>query len=252
MKIIRVLLLLCYGLGAQLVFAEELAIKVGGKTMNVAYWPASEKQPHYGAVILAHGGHAEWSELLAHIAARLGRIGWSVVLLNSDAHTNDEWIEQVPEVISTLRQNKNYRIVLIHYGEQLQPTIDYFTKPQAKMVNGLILLSAFNEPQEAKIAALRFPLFDITGQFDYDRVSNQAAGRKQQLQQRLYTRVEIPGAAHDYEYCRSLLVSFIHGWMAKLPEARPVPKPISYLVPVYWQQPLLSYNPNAVVLNRRL
>lgn len=240
MNMIRALLLLCCGLCAQLVVAAELAIKVGGKTMNIAYWPASEKQPYYGAVILAHGGASGWSELLAHIATRLGRIGWSVVLLNCDTHNNDAWVEQIPAVISTLRQNKNYRIVLIHYGEQLQPTIDYFTKPQAKMVNGLILLSAFDEPQQSKIAALRFPLFDITGQFDYDRVSNQAAARKLQLQQRLYTQVEIPGAAHDYEYSRSLLVSFIHGWMAKLPEARPVPKPISYLVPVHWQQPLLS------------
>lgn len=242
MNMIRVLLLVCCGLAMPLVFAGELAIKHDGKTINVPYWPASEKQPHYGAVILAHGGAAEWSELLAHIAARLGRIGWSAVLLNCDADNSDTWVEQIPGVISTLRQNKNYRIVLIHYGEQLQPTIDYFTKPQAKMINGLILLSAFNEPQESTIPALRFPLFDITGQFDYDKVANQAAERKQQLQQRSYTLVEIPGAAHDYEYSRNLLVSFIHGWMVKIPEARPVPKPISYLVPVYWQQQLLSYN----------
>lgn len=233
---LRILFLLLCGFIYNLACAEKLTIKMGAKTVSLPFWPAAEKQPNYGAVLLVYGGQPQWSELLAHIAARLGRIGWSVVLLNSDGRNKESWVVQMPEVISTLRKNKNYRIVLIHYGEQLQQTIDYFTKPQAKMITGLIMLSAYNEAQEQTIPNVRFPLFDIVGQFDYDVVVHQASNRKQAQQQRPYVQVEIPGASHDYEYSKGLLVSFVHGWMAKLPEAKPSPRPISYLVPVFSSQ----------------
>ncbi|TIE15298.1 alpha/beta hydrolase, partial [Legionella pneumophila] len=42
-------------------------------------------------------------------------------------------------------------------------------------------------------------------------------------------------ATHDYQYSQQLLLAFVHGWMAKLPEFEPQPPPIlvSYLEPVY-------------------
>lgn len=214
--------------------AESLEIKVNQTPISLPYWPAPE--PHYGAVLLVRGGeHAEWSTLLAHFAEQLAHYGWSVVLLNCDAHNSVPWIAQVPEAISALRMERNKRIILVHYGDQLNQSLDYFSKPQSKMINGLVMLSAYDDQTSMdKPSSLRFPLFDIAGQFDYDEVLNQRVLRGKEFKQRNYLSLEMPGAHHDYEYSQRLLLAFVHGWMAKLPEFEPQPPPIlvSYLEPI--------------------
>lgn len=200
------------------------------------YWSAIKK--HYGAVILVKGGsQTYWSQFLAHIAEQLAVSGWSVVLLNCISDTNVPWIKQLPEVINVLRQHKNKRITLIHYGDQLSQTLEYFSKPQAKMINGLVMVSAYDDEEHSlnNPPKFRFPLFDVAGQFDYDDVLTQMEQRQIEFKKNNYRAVEMPGAHHDYQYSQELLLSFVHGWMAKLPEFEPHPPPIfvSFIEPFY-------------------
>lgn len=217
-------------------FAANLEIKVNQKSVNLPLWSA--KKAHYGAVIIVRGGeNPYWSELLLHFAKQLSDNGWSVVLLNCNKKNTVPWIKQIPATISVLRQHQNKRIVMIHYGEQLNQSLEYFNKPQAKRINGLVLLSAYDLQNNLdKAPNLRFPLFDVAGQFDYDTVLNQMKQREQEFKDHNYIAVEMPGAHHDYEYSQKLLLAFIHGWMTKLPETetRPPLILVSYLEPVYF------------------
>ncbi|HAU1296896.1 TPA: alpha/beta hydrolase [Legionella pneumophila] len=217
------------------VFAEKLEITVEQKKVILPYWLS--KPVSYGAVIIVRGGEtAQWSLLLEQFAKGLFQNGWSVVLLNCTKNNSILWINQLPEVISTLRQNDNKRIVLVHYGDQLNLSLEYFSKLQSKMINGLVMLSAYDLNKNLqKAPRLRFPLFDIVGQFDYDMVKQQRKSREERFKENSYLAIDIPGAPHDYQYSQQLLLAFVHGWMAKLPEFEPQPPPIlvSYLEPVY-------------------
>lgn len=217
------------------VLADQLEIKVDQSSVNLPYWPAQKLQ--YGAILIVRGGEQpEWSELLVTLAKQLAQKGWSVVLLNCNLNKAVPWINQIPETISVLRQNNNKRIVLIHHGEQLNLLLDYFSKPQSKMINGLVLLSAYDNPTDnSTYSSFRFPIFDVAGQFDYDTVLTQMQFREKEFKEYNYRSVEMPGANHDYEYGHKLLVSYVHGWMKKLPETNPQPRPIpvSYIEPVY-------------------
>ncbi|KTD46396.1 ATPase [Legionella quateirensis] len=219
-------------------WADQLEISIDQNSVRLPYWPAQKL--HYGAVMIVHGGdQPQWSELLAQCAKQLAANGWSVVLLNCNSDNSVPWIKQLPEVISSLRQNKNKRIIMIHYGEQLNQSLDYFSKPQSKMINGLVLISAYGESStKDKSLSFRFPIFDVAGQFDYENVLTQMHHRKKEFKDRPYLAVEMPGADHDYEYNQRLLVSFVHGWMTKLPETQTQPRPIleSYIEPVYSSQ----------------
>lgn len=225
-------------------FAEDMDIKVNQQSIKVPYWSAQE--PHYGAIILVRGGEpAQWSELLNSLALLLARNGWSTVLLNANPENSVSWLTLLPEVISTLRQNKNKRIVLAHYGEQLNVTLDYFTKPQGKTVNGLVLLSAYdNDVSTVKPDSLRFPILDIAGQFDYENVTMQQEARAAAFKSPTYMTIQIPGAAHDYNYAKELLISFVIGWMLKIPESTVSAPPInikslvhqSYIEPIATNQ----------------
>ncbi|MCW8386824.1 alpha/beta hydrolase [Fluoribacter dumoffii] len=218
------------------VFADQLEIKVDGKSINLPYWPTKEKK--YGAVLLVNGGaQAQSTSLLDNLATQLAQNGWQVVLLNNDSRVNTPWIKQFPEVIATLRKQKNTRIVLLHYGEQLKQTFDYLGKSPVPDIEGLVLLSAYDIPPSTdKKPELKMPIFDIVGQFDFDMTKQDMAERKKEfaLKKKNYLALEIPGAYHDYEYSRQLLFSFIHGWMVKLPEFQPKSPPVmySYLVPI--------------------
>jgi hypothetical protein len=216
------------------VMADELQIKVDQTSVSVPYWLASEA--HYGGVIIVKGGEgAQCSSLLTHFAEHLASNGWSVVVLNCTNGNTVPWIKQLPEVISALRHNKNKRIVIVHYGEQLNQSLDYFSKPQAKLINGLIMLSAYDDQNNPdKPSGFRFPLFDIAGQFDYDTVLTQMQLREKEFKQHNYLSIEMPGAHHDYAYSQKLLLAFIHGWMTKLPIIEPQKPPIlaSYIEPV--------------------
>ncbi|WP_058511846.1 ATPase [Legionella steelei] len=217
-------------------YADKLEIKVDGKNIDLPYWPA--KKEKYGAVLLVNGGvQAQSTALLNDLAEQLAQNGWQVVLLNNDSGVTVPWIKQFPEVINTLRKQKNVRVVLLHYGEQLKQTFDYLGKPPVPEIEGLILLSAYNIPASTdKKPELKMPIFDIAGQFDYDVIKQDMAARKKEFgaNKDNYLAIEIPGAHHDYEYSRQLLFSFIHGWMVKLPEFQPKPPPVmySYLAPI--------------------
>lgn len=217
------------------VLADRLEIKINQDSFDVPYWPA--KEARYGAVLIVRGGQPiQWSPFLAGVAKKLSRNGWSVVLLNCDPGISTPWISQLPEIISVLRQDKNSRIVLVHYGDELNQSLDYFSKPQSKMVNGLVMISAYGDIASMENPpSLRFPLFDIAGQFDYDNVLSQMILREKGFKDRNYLSLELPGARHDYEYSQQLLVAYVHGWMSKLPEFRPQPRPIlvSYIEPLY-------------------
>jgi hypothetical protein len=216
-------------------FAETLNIKVSQSDLSLPFW--SSKQLHYGGVLIIRGGEqAHWSILLASLAKQLAQNGWSVALLNCKEDKSISWIDQLPNAISALRQDNNKRIVIVHYGDQLNVTLDYFNKPQAKLVNGIVLLSAYDLKNKLdKPMNLRFPVFDIAGQFDYDVVLQQRAIRESEIKAPNYLMIEMPGAQHDYQYSKQLLLAFVHGWMAKLPEFIPQPPPIlvSYVEPVF-------------------
>ncbi|AWN73290.1 alpha/beta hydrolase [Legionella anisa] len=217
-------------------FADTLAIKVDGKSIDLPYWPS--KKEKYGAVLLINGGaQAQSSILLDNLANELAQNGWQVVLLNHDSSITVPWSKQFPEVVAALRKQKNIRLVVVHYGEQLKQTFEYLGKPPVPEIEGLILLSAYNTPPTAdKKLELNMPVFDIVGQFDYDLIKQEMAARKKEFgkNKNNYLAIEIPGAHHDYEYSRQLLFSFIHGWMVKLPKLQPKSQPLmySYLVPI--------------------
>lgn len=214
-------------------WSDTLEIKINQGTVDLPYWPA--QKAGYGAVLLVKGGEQEQgSPILAHLARQLANNGWSVALLNTTKSTIP-WVDQLPEAISVLRQDNNKRIVLVHYGDEVNLSLDYFAKPQSKMINGLVLLSAYNgQNEEDKPFNLRFPLFDIAGQFDYDTVLDQMGQREREFKKQKYMALELPGAHHDYEYSQRILVAYVHGWMMRLPEIEihPPPIPLSYIAPV--------------------
>jgi hypothetical protein len=225
------------------VFAADLEIKVNQKPVKLPYWSADD--PHYGGIIVIRGGDpVRGSDTLNLFASLLSKNGWSTVLLNCSPEITIPWLTQLPEVISALRQAQNKRIVVIHYGEQLNMVLDYFSKPQGKGINGLVLLSAFdNKESTIKADSIRFPIFDIYGQFDYDDVESQAVSRAKTFKSPTYLSMELPGADHEYNYAQNWLVSFLTGWILKIPETETAAPPInskklqpvrkSYIEPIY-------------------
>lgn len=234
-------------------FAADLEIKVSQKSIKLPYWPA--KDPSQGAVIIVQGAqHPEWSEVLAHFASLLADSGWSTALLNCSSDGSTPWITQLPEVIAQLRQAKNKRIVLIHYGLGLNTSLDYFSKPQAKMINGLVLLSAYDEKAlPTKPYNLRFPILDVIGQFDYDQAKNQSENRQRHVTGAAYLLVTIPGADHEYNYAKPLSIAFIRGWMDKLPEEVTESAPIQAAPPSvranFYIEPIYSLESQLVAVN---
>lgn len=222
--------------------ADVLEIKVDQHSISLPYWPAGKA--HYGGVMIVRGGaDVAQAPMLTHFAEQLSHNGWSVVLLNCTNDNTTPWVQQIPETISALREAKNKRIVLVHYGEQLNQSLEYFRKPQSKMINGFVLLSAYDEQSSLdKTPSLRFPLFDIAGQFDYDTVLNQMKQRGKEFKGYKYRAAEIPGAHHDYQYNQKMLLAFIHGWMIKLPESETQPPPIlvSFIESVYSSASLIA------------
>ena len=121
--------------------AEQFEVKLNGKSIQLPYWSAL-KDPH-GAIVVVHGGEqAQWSDFLEFAAKHLSDYGWSTVLLNCDQGSTEPWVKALPEVINTLRQQKNNRIVVLHYGEQVGQTLAAFDKQGG--IEGLVLLSAYD------------------------------------------------------------------------------------------------------------
>lgn len=214
-------------------FADKLEIKSDGKDTALPFWPAQNK--NYGAVLLLNGsGLAQSDSLLVRLAKQLALNGWNVVLLGDDNKSSVPWSKQLPEALNLLRQQKNMRIVLLHYGDQFNQTLDLLSKPPAPVFEGLILLSAYDSAKPApQKPDLKMPIFDIVGQFDYDLVKQDMQARQTEFKtnNNNYLTIVIPGAHHDYEYSHQLLFSFIHGWMLKLSkfQSNPEPEMYSYL-----------------------
>ncbi|CAM4471641.1 MAG: hypothetical protein LEGION0403_FIIPPAGN_01413 [Legionella sp.] len=209
--------------------AEQLEVTLNGKSIKLPYWSAL-KDPH-GAIVIIHGGEqAQWSDFLEFAAKHLSDYGWSTVLLNCEQGGSTEpWVKALPEAINTLRQQKNNRIVVIHYGDQVGQTFAAFDKQGG--IEGLVLLSAYDlsktsAKKDDKKIEIKVPLFDIAGQFDYGAVLDQMKERQREFAQNKYTSMQIPGANHDYEYNQPMVVSFISGWMQKLTENKPKPPPV--------------------------
>ncbi len=220
----RIAVLFCFIISTS--FANQLEVKFNGKNIKLPYW-AAVKNPH-GAVVLIHGApQAQWSMLLAHLAKKLATNGWSAVLVNCSQDNPEPWVKELPEVINTLRQQKNNRIIVVHYGEQLKQTFDSFNKSPKAGIEGLILISAYDVPKtDDKKPELSMPLMDIAGQFDYPSVMEQMNSRENEFAQNQYLALKIPGAHHDYEYSHQLLLSFMYGWMLKRAEFKPPPPPV--------------------------
>ncbi|MFC3909165.1 alpha/beta hydrolase [Legionella dresdenensis] len=236
-----VLLLLLFITWQGTALAEQtLEIQVKQQKIALPYWKAEHKA--LGGVLIIQGGEpAHGSIFLRSLAGFLAKLEWSVLLLNTQ-QTGTPWIEQLPEGLSILRQQKIKRIVVVHYGAQAQQTLEYFNKLQAKQVNGLILLSAYDIPlpkEQMMISdKLRFPVFDIAGQFDYPEVLLQMKARvHQQAEQAVenanpeqtvksYQSLIFPGAGHDYAYTRRMLAAYLGGWMSKLTEEKLAQAPV--------------------------
>ncbi|MFT4060034.1 MAG: alpha/beta hydrolase [Legionella sp.] len=198
--------------------------------MKLPYWAAYNNL--HGAVILINGApQAQWSTLLAHLAKQLATRGWSSVLVNcTEQDKADPWIKSLPEVINTLRQQKNNKIIVVHYGQGLKQTFGSFNKSTKAGIEGLILLSAYDDPKtDDKKPELSMPLMDLAGQFDYVSVIDQFEVRKKEFAQNKYLGIRVPGAYHDYEYGRQFVLAYITGWMMQLTEFKPEPPPISYI-----------------------
>lgn len=216
-------LLFCYAALCQ----ADLSIKVGANQLNLPYWPADKHKN--GAVIIVNGAKTpSWSPVLANLAEELSKLGWSTVLVNCQEGEGGDWAKEVPEVMSTLRQQDHNRLILIHYGNHLDSSLGYFAKPQSKRVNGLVMLSAYSQSKKPAYPRLAFPLLDVVAQFDYQPIVTQYQLRKSGYAvDSVYQGLRIPGASHGYPYQIQYLADYLHGWMLKLKKNEVAPPPIS-------------------------
>lgn len=215
--------------------AASLEILVKQQKIALPYLLYKGKKQRGGVVIINGEQGNEGVKFVEILGEELAKNGWSVAFLNADTDDKTPWIEQLPEALSSLRQQANQRLIVIHYGSQLERSVGYFSKLQSKRVNGMIFLSAFNQSDNQDMPGLirkmPFPLFDITGQFDYDPVLQQAAIRQIQTKNGRYLYRQLPGASHDYLYNRKILVANIHGWMKRLNSTDRVRPPIKHEKP---------------------
>ncbi|KTD47112.1 ATPases involved in biogenesis of archaeal flagella [Legionella rubrilucens] len=229
-------LLGCLLLGFLLIARAEvstLEINVNQKKVALPYW-APDMKSKGGVVILFGDPPVYGIQFGKSLAEQLAKRGWSAVVVTADSGTGkDSWIDQVPEALAALRQKNNNRMMVVHYGNKLRVTLDYFSKPQSKKVNGLILISAYDKPEQKDILDLlekvNFPTMDIVGQFDYGFVLKQAKERRNQVggAEKNYQNLTMPGARHQYWYAIPMLVAYLNGWMLKQDAEEPVKPPIN-------------------------
>jgi hypothetical protein len=222
----RRLLVILLGLAwlVQICQAADLRIQSKGQSLTIPYWPAETAQP-LGGVIVLHCGHDQDDLFIQVIAQQLAQLNWSIASLACDQH-EQLWSWQIPATLSALRQQRLHRLVLVYYGDQLHEPFQYFTQAQAKQISGLILLSAWQDQgKNLVLKSLRFPVMDVVGQFDYPAIMAQFQQRQAYFKQHRvkYTPMKIPGANHQFQYTRQMLVGYLHGWMSKLPIYYPQP-----------------------------
>lgn len=211
--------------------AKTLEIDVNQQKVALPYWSPLKKTK--GGVVVVYGDPPIYGTVLAKdLSQQLADLGWSVLLIVPSEPSDEKWVEQIPPALAALRMKDNNRLVVIHYGEKLFTSLDYFAKPQAKQVNGLVLLSAYDDPEKKEtldlVTKLSFPTYDIRAQFDYDAVLQQAHGRREATSQNKDYRVLlIPGARHQYLFALKMVATYLHGWMLKLPVTEPAKPPIT-------------------------
>lgn len=217
----------CFLLAIYSSFAKQttLDINAKGQKLSLAFWPCEAKQQR-GAILLLAGGESwEGNVILLQLAPSLAKMGWSVAIF--DLANQTKWAEQLPDIFIALKKGAGQRIVLIHYGSHLQELIDYFSQLQAKRVNGLVLLSAFDEKaSELNLKKIVFPILDVIAQFDYETVKAQLKQRQSTALKGKYKKITLPGAPHDYLYYEKSLIAFLHAWMRKLPETNRIASPL--------------------------
>lgn len=205
---------------------NSLSISVGSEKLELPFWPAIKNTK--GGVVLVQGEKAQdGGAFLRQLGVSLASQGWSCILLDPKSKT--PWLEQLPEAMSNMRQQKGGKLVVVFYDANVGDLLNYFSKPQGKQVNGLILISAYNgaveDKKESKESTpeepiharkLTFPIYDIVGQFDYPIVITQAQERMETFKDVVYEKMVISGADHDYVYRVNTLAAFLSGWMDKL------------------------------------
>ncbi|WP_133141188.1 alpha/beta hydrolase [Legionella spiritensis] len=176
-----------------------------------------------GAVLIIHGSQPIYGQSFVNrLSDKLAMLGWSTLLIQTyQINDKAKLTDIIPSSLTALRLKDNNRLVVIHYGDQLQVSLDYFVQPQSKQANGMILLSAYDRTDAKKQAdllkKLRFPAFDIVGQFDYGRVLRQAKKRHDaNSENSKYQFLMLPGARHQYTYTSAMLAAYVNGWMEKL------------------------------------
>lgn len=211
--------------------SKTLEIDVNQQKVALPYWSPLKKTK--GGILVIYGDKPIYGQVLGEdLGQHLADLGWTVVLINAQSDKQDDkWVDQIPEALAALRMKENNRLIVIHYGEKLFLSLDYFAKPQSKQVNGLVLLSAYDDPVKKEslelLGKLSFPTYDITGQFDYEEVAEQAKSRREaNSQDSDYRVLLIPGARHQYLYALRTVAIYLHGWMLKLPQNEPAKPPI--------------------------
>lgn len=224
----------CLLLGLLLMARAEvstLEVSVNQKKVNLPYWVPDMKSK--GGVVILFGDPPVYGiQFAKSLGEELAKRGWSVVVVTADSGAEKgAWIDQLPEALAALRQKNNNRMMVVHYGDKLRVTLDYFAKPQSKKVNGLIFISAYDKPEQKDslelLKKVSFPMMDIVGQFDYAFVLKQAKERRNEVgDEKNYQHIKMPGARHQYWYALPMVVAYLNGWMLKQEAEEPVKPPI--------------------------
>jgi hypothetical protein len=197
--------------------AAVLETKLDSTTIKLPYQTARE--PHLGAVVIVKGGAPDWCPVLTTLSQKLAGNGWSAVLINCDPSVKEPWSKVSLKVVKQLREKGNKKVILLHYGEDLNKTFAFLQEIKGFFVDGVILLSAYDLNDEPKLPQkLNTQFYDVVGQFDYEPVMSQFSVRNETYSEPLYSSLELPGAPHDYSYAQASLVSFLNGWMQHLKE----------------------------------
>lgn len=203
---------------------STLDIKANGQKVSLPYWPALHKPK--GSILIIFGDSLVYGlKSPQELARLLAQQGWSAAIINT--HPSDDknnWVTQIPDTMLALKRKDNNRQIILHYGAKLSVTLAYFAKPQSKKANGLVLVSAYDKPIQKDLPDLlkkiKYPVFDVVGQFDYDDVLEQAKIRRDSMGNgNTYKFLVVPGARHQYWFATKSLVDYLHGWMMDVPTA---------------------------------
>lgn len=203
---------------------STLDIKANGQKISLPYWPAIHKPK--GSILIIFGDSPIYGlKSPRELAMFFAQLGWSAAIINTyPSDDKNNWVTQIPDAMMTLKRKDNNRQIILHYGAKLSVTLAYFAKPQSKKVNGLVLMSAYDKPPQKDLPELlkkvKYPVFDVVGQFDYDDVLDQAKNRRDSMgNSDTYKFLLLPGARHQYWFATKSLVDYLHGWMMDLPVA---------------------------------